>query len=91
MVQIDAYKLLMVSEKTILTMVEDVPDDAWFTPLPGMDVSFDWILGHYAAVDIPIPLNGPYPPHFIVYGQWLVENSTSGRPGAVTTALSWYH
>jgi hypothetical protein len=51
MVQIDAYKLLMVSEQTILTMVKDVPDDAWFTPLPGMDVSFDWILGHYAAVE----------------------------------------
>jgi hypothetical protein len=51
MVQIDAYKLLFVSEKTILTMVEDVKDEDWYTPLPGMDVSFDWILGHYAAVE----------------------------------------
>ena len=51
MIQISAYKMLYVSEKTILGMVDDVRDEDWYTALPGMEVSFDWVLGHYAAVE----------------------------------------
>jgi hypothetical protein len=51
MIQISSYKLLFVSEKTILTAVGDVQDKDWFTPQKGLGVSFDWVLGHYAAVE----------------------------------------
>ena len=51
MLQIDAYKLLLVSRQIILGMVTDVRDEDWFTPLPGMHRSFDWVFGHYAAVE----------------------------------------
>ena len=50
MIQISAYKLLYVSEQRILG-VSDIRDEDWFTPMKGLGVSFDWVLGHYAAVE----------------------------------------
>jgi FG-GAP repeat len=44
----------------------------------------------YAAVDIPIPLNGAAP-KLTVYGQWLVWDSVGNRPGGLSAALSWKH
>ncbi|MEP4485538.1 MAG: DinB family protein [Halioglobus sp.] len=51
MVQIDAYKLLLTGEQILLGGVEDVSDEHWFVKLEGMGESFDWIFGHYAAVE----------------------------------------
>ena len=51
MVQIDAYKLLYVGEQTILDLQSDIRDESWSTPITGLGVSFDWVLGHYAAVE----------------------------------------
>lgn len=61
MIQISAYKLLLVSEQTILKAVSDIKDDDWMTPLVPKGgkkdknhiskISFDWVLGHYAAVE----------------------------------------
>lgn len=50
MLQISAYKLLYVSEQRILE-VSDIRNEDWFTPLQGLGVSFDCVLGHYAAVE----------------------------------------
>jgi hypothetical protein len=51
MLQIDAYKLLLTGEKILVSGVKDVRDEDWFYKLEGMDESFDWIFGHYAAVE----------------------------------------
>lgn len=51
MIQLTAYKLLYVSRQTLLSAVEEVKDDQWYKPLPGLDESFGWVLGHYAAVE----------------------------------------
>jgi hypothetical protein len=51
MLQINAYKLLLVSAQTVQGMVKDIRDEDWLSPLPGLGRSFDWVLGHYAAVE----------------------------------------
>ena len=51
MLQINMYKEIYTSEQIILGTVKDVRDDDWFYKLEGMGESFDWIFGHYAAVE----------------------------------------
>ncbi|MFO1392212.1 MAG: DinB family protein [Steroidobacteraceae bacterium] len=52
MVQVDAYKLLFVGEQIILGLLKDIDEEPnWSVSLAGLNRSFDWVFGHYAAVE----------------------------------------